>query len=298
MLITNNLAFGTLYHLISQAKPTDTLDTVLKRAIKESDTKINHMSDSLLNTSLNSFYCDSIIDDYTAPSTGIIACTDLLNHYHKLSDGLTKRGIAKAVNALRLTRAIDKIEIFTFANNPIRPNAPLEPYIKQAILLRMPKFLDHNLELFNNYPTILLNLKQILTNYLPKQNKTVFDIYLFLLKTASSEFPTVCSTIDGILTNPALIELNKYHYEPDFDLIKPKHNHIFGAIEFVQKAKHTLYAAEFNDLENPAQLVFAINKLRMYFVLDKILKHLNININDPANNQQIKRILAAIENDL
>ena len=142
MLITNNSAFGTLYYLISQSKFTDTLDTVLKRAIKESDIKINHLSDSLLDDSLNSFYCDSIIDDYTAPSTGILACADLLNHYHKLSDGLTKRGIAKAVNALRLTRAIDKIEIYTFANDPIRPNTPLEPYIKQAILFRMPKFLD------------------------------------------------------------------------------------------------------------------------------------------------------------
>lgn len=298
MLITNNSAFGTLYYLISQAKPADTLDTILKRAIKESDTKINHLSDSLLDTSLNSFYCDSIIDDYTSPSTGTIACADLLNHYHKLSDGLTKRGIAKAVNALRLTRAIDKIEIYTFANDPIRPNTPLEPYIKQAILLRMPKFLDHNLELFDNYPTILLNLKQILTNYLSQQNKTVFDTYLFLLSTASNEFPANCGIMNGILTNPALIELNKYHYEPDFDLIKPKHNHVVGAIEFVKHAEHALYVSEFTDLENPAQLVFTINKLRMYFVLDKILKHLNININDPANAKQIKRILAVIENDL
>lgn len=298
MLITNNSAFGTLYYLISQAKPADTLDTILKRAIKESDTKINHMSDSLLSTSLNDFYCDSIIDDYVSPSTGMLACADLLNHYHKLSDGLTKRGIAKAVNALRLTRAIDKIEIFTFANDPIRPNTPLEPYIKQAILLRMPKFLDHNLELFANYSTILLNLKQILTNYLPKQNKTVFDTYLFLLKTASNKFPAECSEIDSILTNPALIELHKYYYEPNFDLIKPKHNHVFGAIEFVQQAEHALCAAEFTDLENPAQLVFAINKLRMYFVLNKILKQLKININDPANTKQIKRVVAVIENDL
>lgn len=287
-----------LYYLISQAKPADTLDTVLKRAIKESDTKINHLSDSLLDNSLNSFYCDSIIDDYTSPETGTIACADLLNHYHKLNDGLTKRGIAKAVNALRLTRAIDKIEIYTFANDPIRPNTPLEPYIKHAILFRMPKFLDHNLELFDNHSTILLNLKQILTNYLSRQNKTVFDTYLFLLKTASNKFPAVCSTIDGILTNPALIELNKYHYEPDFDLIKPKHNHVVGAIEFVQQAEHALCVSEFTDLENPVQLVFAINKLRMYFVLDKILKHLNININDPANTEQIKRILAVIEANL
>ena len=287
-----------LYHLISQAKSADTLDTVLKRAIKESNTKINHLSDSVLNISLNNFYCDSIIDDYTAPSAGIIACADLLNHYHKLSDGLTKRGIAKAVNALRLTRAIDKIEIYTFANDPIRPNTPLEPYIKQAILFRMPKFLDHNLELFADHQTILLNLKQILTNYLSWQNKTAFDTYLFLLKTASNKFSGVCSAIDGILTNPALIELNKYHYEPDFDLIKPKHNHVFGAIEFVQQAKHALCATEFTDLENPAQLVFAINKLRMYFVLDKILTHLNININDPANAKQIRQILDVIKANL
>lgn len=298
MLITNNSAFGTLYHLINQAKPTDTLDTVLKRAIKESDTEINCTPASLLNANLNSFYCDNIIDDYTSPSAGVLACADLLNHYHKLSDGLTKRGIAKAVNALRLTRAIDKIEIYTFANDPIRPNTPLDPDIKQAILLRMPKFLDHNLELFDKHTTILLNLKQILTNYLPKQNKTVFDTYLFLLKTASNKFPVECNTINGILTNPALIELNKYYYEPDFDLIKPKHNHVFGAIEFVQQAEHALCAQEFTDLENPAQLVFAINKLRMYFVLDKILKHLNININDPANNKQVKRILAVIEANL
>lgn len=298
MLITNNSAFGALYHLINQAKPADTLNTILKRAIKESDAKINRASDSLLNASLNSFYCDSIIDDYVSPSTGMLACADLLNHYHQLSDGLTKRGIAKAVNALRLTRAIDKIEIFTFANDPISPCVPLEPYIKQAILLRMPKFLDHDLELFANHATILLNLKQILTNYLSQQNKTVFDTYLFLLKTVSSKFPAVCSTLDGILTNPALIELNKYHYEPDFDIIKPNHNHVFGAIEFVQQAEHALCVSEFTDLENPAQLVFAINKLRMYFVLDKILKHLNININDPANDKQIKRILATIENDL
>ena len=298
MLITNNSAFGTLYYLISQAKPADTLDTVLKRAIKESDTKINHLSDSLLDASLNSFYCESVIDDYMPPSTGMLACADLLNHYHKLSDGLTKRGIAKAVNALRLTRAIDKIEIFTFANDPISPRAPLEPYIKRAILLNMPKFLDHNLELFADHQTILLNLKQILTNYLPQQNKTVFDTYLFLLKTASDKFPDVCSAIDGILTNPALIELNKYHYEPDFDIIKPKHNHVVGAIEFVQQVEHALYVSEFTDLENPAQLVFAINKLRMYFVLDEILKHLNININDPANDKQIRRILAVIEANL
>lgn len=298
MLITNNSAFGTLYYLISQAKLTDTLDTVLKRAIKESNTKINHLSDSLLDDSLNSFYCDSIIDDYTSTETGIIACADLLNHYHKLSDGLTKRGIAKAVNALRLTRAIDKIEIFTFANNPISPRAPLEPYIKQAILFRMPKFLDHDLELFNNHPTILLNLKQILTNYLSRQDKTVFDTYLFLLKTASNKFPVECNTINGILTNSALIELNKYYYEPNFDLIKPKHNHVVGAIEFVQQAEHALCLPEFTDLENPAQLVFAINKLRMYFVLDKILKQLNMNINDPANNQQIKRIISTIEANL
>lgn len=298
MLITNNSAFGTLYYLISQAKPTDTLNTVLKRAIKESDTKINHLPDSSLNTSLNSFYCDNIIDDYVSPSAGTIACADLLNHYHKLSDGLTKRGIAKAVNALRLARAIDKIEIFTFANDTIGPNAPLEPYIKQAILLRMPKFLDHNLELFANHTTILLNLKQILTNYLSRQNKTVFDTYLFLLKTASNNFPAICNTINGILTNPALIELNKYHYEPNFDLIKSKHNHAVGAIEFVQQAEHALCVSKFTDLENPAQLVFAINKLRMYFVLDKILKHLNININDPANDKQIKHILAVIEANL
>lgn len=298
MLITNNSAFGTLYHLISQVKPTDTLDTVLKRSIKESNTKINHMSDSLLTASLNDFYYDSIIDDYVSPSTGMLACVDLLNHYHKLSDGLTKRGIAKAVNALRLTRAIDKIEIYTFANDTIKPNTSLDPYIKQAILLRMPKFLDHNLELFDNHTTILLNLKQILTNYLPQQNKTVFDTYLFLLKTSSNKFPSECSALNGILTNPALIELNKYHYEPDFDLIKPKHNHVFGAIEFVQQAEHALCLPEFTDLENPAQLVFAINKLRMYFVLDKVLKRLNININDPATNQQIKRILAVIEANL
>lgn len=298
MLITNNSAFGTLYYLISQSKPTDTLDTVLKRAIKESDTKINHLSDSLLNTDLNNFYCDSIIDDYTPTETGIIACADLLNHYHKLSDGLTKRGIAKAINALRLTRAIDKIEIYTFANDPIRPSAPLEPYIKQAILLNMPKFLDHDLELFADHQTILLNLKQILTNYLSWQNKTAFDTYLFLLKTESNKFPDVCRAIDGILTNPALIELNKYHYEPDFDLIKPKHNHVFGAIEFVKQAEHALCLPKFTDLENPAQLVFAINKLRMYFVLDKILKHLNININDPANDKQVKRVLAIIDANL
>lgn len=298
MLIINNSAFGTLYYLISQAKLTDTLDTVLKRAIKESNTKINYLSDSLLDDSLNNFYCDSIIDDYIPTETGIIACADLLNHYHKLSDGLTKRGIAKAVNALRLTRAIDKIEIYTFANDPISPRAPLEPYIKQAILLNMPKFLDHDLELFADHQTILLNLKQILTNYLSRQNKTVFDTYLFLLKTASNKFPAVCSTIDGILTNPALIELQKYYYEPNFDLIKPKHNHVVGAIEFVQQAEHALYVSEFTDLENPAQLVFAINKLRMYFVLDKILKHLNVNINDPANNQQIKRIISTIEANL
>lgn len=298
MLITNNSAFGTLYYLISQAKPTDTLNTILKRAIKESDTEINCTPDSLLTVSLNDFYCDNIIDNYTSPSAGVLACADLLNHYHKLSDGLTKRGIAKAVNALRLTRAIDKIEIYTFANDPIRPNTPLEPYIKQAILLRMPKFLDHNLELFNNHTTILLNLKQILTNYLPKQNKTVFDTYLFLLKTTSNKFPAACSTINGILTNPALIELHKYHYEPNFDLIKPKHNHVFGAIEFVQQAEHALCLPEFTDLENPAQLVFAINKLRMHFILDKILKHLNININDPANTKQIKRVLAVIEANL
>ena len=298
MLITNNSAFGTLYYLISQAKPADTLDTVLKRAIKESNTKINHTPDSLLNTGLNNFYCDSIIDNYISPSTGIIACADLLNHYHKLSDGLTKRGIAKAVNALRLTRAIDKIEIYTFANDPISPRAPLEPYIKQAILFRMSKFLDHNLELFDNHPTILLNIKQILTNYLSWQNRTVFDTYLFLLKTTSNKFPDVCSAIDGILTNPALIELNKYHYEPDFDIIKPKHNHIVGAIEFVKQVEHALYVSKFTDLENPAQLVFAINKLRMYFVLDKILKRLNISINDPANDKQVKRILAVIEANL
>lgn len=298
MLITNNSAFGMLYHLISQAKSTDTLDTVLKRAIKESNTKINHLSDSLLDTSLNNFYCDSIIDDYMSPSAGMLACADLLNHYHKLSNGLTKRGIAKAVNALRLTRAIDKIEIYTFANDPIRPSAPLEPYIKQAILLNMPKFLDHDLELFADHQTILLNLKQILTNYLSWQNKTAFDTYLFLLKTASNKFSDVCSAIDGILTNPALIELNKYYYEPNFDLIKPKHNHVVGAIEFVQQAEHALCLPEFTDLENPAQLVFAINKLRMYFVLDKILKHLNININDPANDKQVKRVLAIIDANL
>lgn len=298
MLITNNSAFGTLYYLISQAEPADTLDTVLKRAIKESNTKINHLSDSLLDDSLNNFYCDSIIDDYTSPSAGVLACADLLNHYHKLSDGLTKRGIAKAINALRLTRAIDKIEIYTFANDSIRPSAPLEPYIKQAILLRMPKFLDHNLELFDNHPTILLNLKQILTNYLSWQNKTAFDTYLFLLKTASNKFPVECNTINGILTNPALIELNKYYYEPNFDLIKPKHNHVVGAIEFVQQAEHALCLPEFTDLENPAQLVFAINKLRMYFVLDKILKRLNININDPANDKQVKRVISTIEANL
>lgn len=298
MLITNNSAFGTLYYLISQSKPADTLDTVLKRAIKESDTEINCTPDSSLTTSLNGFYYDNLIDNYTSPSTGMLACADLLNHYHKLSDGLTKRGIAKAVNALRLTRAINKIEIYTFANDPIRPNTPLEPYIKQAILLRMPKFLDHNLELFANHSTILLNLKQILTDYLPKQNKTVFDTYLFLLKTASSKFPSECSALNGILTNPALIELHKYYYEPNFDLIKPKHNHVFGAIEFVQQAERALCLPEFTDLENPSQLVFAINKLRMYFVLDKILKHLNININDPANDKQVKRVISTIEANL
>ena len=121
---------------------------------------------------------------------------------------------------------------------------------------------------------------------------------MFLLKTASNKFPDVCSAINGILTNPALIELHKYHYEPNFDLIKPKHNRVFGAIEFVQQAEHALYVSKFTDLENPAQLVFAINKLRMYFVLDKILKRLNISINDPANDKQVKRILAVIEANL
>lgn len=294
MLLTNNNSYAVLYsELINADKPV-TIRDIVNSAVHKYTISISHLSEYSLNKSLNDFCCDRDIDDYVSPSTGIIACVDLLNHYHKLSDGLTAKGIAKAVNTLRLEKAAEHIELYTMPNRTILPSTVLNSSLKREVLLNMPKFLNKPVQLLDNKKTIIKIIQKTLLKYLNK-DQTAFDKYDYIITSSSIsalKSDSLALMSNGILTNPSLLELNKYRYNPDLDIVKPNSNGIAGAINFVQCAENHLQLAEKTDIENASLVLQNLNTLRVLYMTSKLLKQISASLTDLANPKQVKELLS------
>lgn len=294
MLLTNNDSYAVLYNELINADKPVTLRDITNSAIHKYAISIDHASKYSLNKSLNGFYCDSDIDNYISPSTGIIACVDLLNHYHKLSDGLTNKGLAKAVNTLRLEKAAEHIELYTIPGSTILPDTVLNSQLKRGVLFNMPKFLNKHVQLLDNKKAIIKIIQKTLFRYLNK-DQTAFDSYDYLIKLSAISALKSDSLVlisNGILTNPSLFELNKYHYDPCLDIVKPCSNHIAGAINFVQSAENHLQLADKTDIENVSMVLQNLNTMRVLYVTSELLKQIGASLTDLANPKQVKELLS------